>query len=130
MEKLKQFVKFGMVGVSNTIISYVVYVVLVYIHVHYLIASLMGFIVSVLNAFYWNNKYVFKEEAEKRVWWKALIKTFISYAGTGLVLSNILLVFWIEILHVPEMIGPLLSLVITIPLNFVLNKYWAFKIHK
>lgn len=127
-EKLQQFVKFGIVGLSNTLISYVVYVVLVFMGVYYLAASLIGFVVSVLNAYYWNNKYVFQTDAgESRVWWKTLIKTFASYAGTGLVLSNILLILWVEILHWPEIIGPLINLIVTIPLNFVLNKYWAFK---
>lgn len=127
-EKLQQFVKFGIVGLSNTLISYVVYVVLVFFGVYYLIASLIGFVVSVLNAYYWNNKYVFQTDTgESRVWWKTLIKTFASYAGTGLILSNILLVLWVEVLHFPEIIGPLINLIVTIPLNFVLNKYWAFK---
>lgn len=95
---------------------------------YYLAASLIGFVVSVLNAYYWNNKYVFQTDAgESRVWWKTLIKTFASYAGTGLVLSNILLILWVEILHWPEIIGPLINLLVTIPLNFMLNKYWAFK---
>ena len=125
-EKLQQFVKFGVVGISNTFISYVVYVVLVFFHVHYLIASLIGFVVSVLNAYYWNDKYVFRAD-EKTPWWEKLLKTFISYAGTGLVLSNILLIIWVELFHLPEMIGPLVNLLITIPLNYILNKYWAFK---
>lgn len=127
-EKLQQFVKFGIVGLSNTLISYVVYVVLVFWNVYYLVASLIGFVVSVLNAYYWNSKYVFQTDAgELRVWWKTLLKTFASYAGTGLIVSNILLVLWVEVLHFPEMIGPLINLLLTIPLNFVLNKYWAYK---
>jgi len=126
--KLQQFVKFGIVGLSNTLISYVVYMIFVFFGTYYLIASLIGFIVSVLNAYYWNNKYVFQTDTEEsRVWWKALIKTFVSYAGTGLILSNILLVLWVEVLHWSEMIAPLINLLITIPVNFVLNKYWAFR---
>lgn len=130
-ERLLQFIKFGIVGVSNTLISYVVYVLFVLGGVHYLIASLMGFVISVLNAYYWNNKYVFKsQDGEKRIWWKVLIKTFISYAGTGLLLSNVLLIVWVEVLKLSEIIAPILTLFITIPLNFLLNKYWAFKKNK
>lgn len=128
MEKIKQFIKFGIVGISNTLISYVVYVVLVGAHINYLLASIAGFIVSVLNSYYWNNKYVFKkQEDEQRTWWKTLIKTFVSYAGTGLILSNILLIIWIEWLKVPEIIAPLINLFITVPLNFAINKFWAYR---
>lgn len=128
MERIKQFIKFGIVGISNTLISYLVYVVLVGVHINYLLASIMGFVVSVINSYYWNNKYVFKkQEDEQRIWWKTLIKTFVSYAGTGLVLSNLLLVIWIEFIKVPEIVAPLINLLITVPLNFTINKLWAFK---
>lgn len=127
-DKLFQFVKFGVVGLSNTLISYVVYVVFVALGIHYLVASLVGFFASVINAYYWNNKYVFQsEQGEQRVWWKAFLKTVASYAGTGLVLNNILLILWVEVAGLPEMLGPIVNLFITIPLNFLLNKYWAFK---
>lgn len=130
-EKLCQFVKFGMVGVSNTLISYVIYAILVRLHIHYLVASIAGFIVSVINAYYWNNKYVFEAgEDEKRTWWSVFLKTFTAYAGTGLVLNNILLIVWVDLLHWPKMLGPIVNLLITIPINFVLNKCWAFKKNK
>ncbi len=130
-DALIQFVKFGIVGVSNTLIHYFTYLILIALGCHYLIASVAGFLVSVVNAFYWNNKYVFtKEEGAARVWWQAFFKTFLSYAGTGLVLENILLVVWVRFLHVPETVAPLVTLLITIPINFLLNKFWAFRDRK
>lgn len=128
LKKSCEFIKFGIVGFSNTIISYIIYGILVAVSVHYLIASLAGFFVSVINAYFWNNKYVFEKEINcERVWWKVFLKTFMAYAGTGLLLNNALLILWINIFHIPEMIGPILNLFITIPINFLLNKYWAFK---
>ena len=121
-----QFVKFGIVGLSNTMISYIVYVLLVAFGINYIAASIAGFIVSVINSFYWNNKYVFAG-TESRVLWKAFVKTFLSYAGTGLFLSNILLYLWVDVIHIHEMAAPIINLFITIPLNFVFNKLWAFK---
>lgn len=123
-----QFVQFGLVGLSNTLISYVVYLLGISLGLHYLAASVLGFVVSVQNAFYWNNKYVFRAgEGEERVWWRTWMKTFLSYASTGLVLANVLLVIWVDLLHIPESLGPVLNLLITIPLNFLLNKLWAFR---
>ena len=128
MEKIVQFIKFGIVGISNTIISYVVYIVLIGVNIHYILASVVGFIISVLNSYYWNNKYVFKEDTEqKRVWWRTLIKTFIAYAGTGLVLSNIMLIIWIEVIKISPVVAPIINLLITIPINFFINKMWAYK---
>ena len=130
-EAFLQFIKFGIVGVSNTLIHYFTYLICIFAGCHYLIASVIGFLVSVINAFYWNNKYVFvKEENATRSLWQAFLKTFLSYAGTGLVLENVLLVIWVRFLHVPEAIAPLVTLLITIPINFILNKFWAFKDRK
>ena len=86
-----QFLKFLIVGVSNTAISELVYLLLIYLDFHYIFASIMGFVLSVLNAFYWSNKYVFKENPdEKRVWWKVLIKTYAAYLW-GYLISLLLL---------------------------------------
>ena len=126
--KFVQFVQFCVVGLSNTLISYLIYAVFVLLGWNYILGSIVGFVVSVTNSFYWNNKYVFKQENGKhRSILASYVKTFLSYAATGLVLANILLVIWVEVLHLPELLGPIVSLLVTIPLNFILNKLWAFR---
>ena len=92
-----------------------------------LIANIISWLLSVLWSFYWNNKFVFKkEDGEKRNIWAALFKTYVSYGFTGLILNNILLVLWISVLHMNKMIAPIINLIINIPINFFLNKIWAF----
>lgn len=126
-----QFMKFGMVGVSNTIISYGSYALLTYIGIPYVVANIIAFVVSVLNSFFWNNRYVFiKTGSEKRNPWLTLAKTFLAYGSTGLVLSNLLLILLVEKCDVNKYLAPLLILFVTIPLNFVINKFWAFKSKK
>ena len=126
--KFVQFVQFCVVGLSNTLISYLIYAAFVLLGWNYILGSIVGFVVSVTNSFYWNNKYVFKQENGKhRSILASYVKTFLSYAATGLVLANILLVIWVELLHLSELLGPIVSLLVTIPLNFILNKLWAFR---
>lgn len=131
-----QFVKFGIVGVSNTLISYVLYVGSLIIlnemgavgKYNYLIAQVIAFVLSVLWSFYWNNKMVFVlENGEQRSLWKSLIKTYISYSFTGLFLNSILLILWVDFLHISEFIAPIINLLVSVPLNFIINKFWAFK---
>ena len=123
---LVQFVKFGFVGVLNNLISYVIYLILIKSGMHYTPANIIGFSVSVLNSYFWNNKYVFTSEG-KRVWWKSLLKTYISYATTGIILGNILLGLWIEVCGISKNIAPLINLVVTIPINFLINKFCAYR---
>ena len=128
-----EFLQFGLVGVSNTIISYLLYVVTLLlvsksgVKFDYIIANIVSWLLSVLWSFYWNNKFVFKkEEGEKRNIWAALFKTYVSYGFTGLILNNILSVLWVSVLHISKMLAPIINLVISIPINFFMNKLWAF----
>lgn len=119
-----QFIKFGLVGCSNTVISLAIYYVLVYFKINYIIANIVGFIVSVLNAYYWNSKYVFKSNNNNKK--SKIIKTYCSY-GLTFLLSNGLLYFQVDILGISKIIAPIVSLLVTIPTNFLLNKFWTFK---
>ena len=135
-ELLMQFVKFGIVGLSNTVISYVIYVVTLILFqknnlipsVDYLAAQGIAFVLSVLWSFYWNNKFVFeKADNEERNIVHALIKTYISYAFTGLFLNSILSLLWVEVFGIPKIIAPIINLLVSVPLNFIMNKFWAFR---
>lgn len=131
-----QFVKFGIVGVSNTVVSYGIYIVSLlmlkklrlFVKYDYFIAQIVAFVLSVLWSFYWNNKMVFAvKKGQKRSVWKTLLKTYVSYSFTGLFLNSILLVLWVQVLGVSEFIAPIANLLISVPVNFVINKFWAFR---
>lgn len=122
-ESVIQFVKFSVVGLSNTVISLFVYYLFLWLEFNYLIANTLSWIISVFNAFYWNNKYVFKNE---NTWLKALIRTYVSY-GFSFILGSVLLALLVELFHVAQELAPLAVLVVTIPLNFFMNKFWTFR---
>lgn len=127
IELFKQFIKFGLVGVSNTVVSMAVYYIVLFINSDmYMVGSILGTIISIANAFYWNDKFVFVGNRQDwRSKLKRLGKTYVSYGGTS-ILSNVLL--WIEVtfFSVSRAIAPIVNLIITIPLNFVINKLWTF----
>lgn len=122
-----QFIKFGFVGISNTLISLVVYYLGLALGVHYVAANAAGFVLGTINAYFWNNRYVFKKsEDEVRSTGKSVVRVFVSY-GFTLALSTALLALWVDGLHISDKIAPIINLLVTIPLNFVLNKFWAFR---
>ncbi|MCD7738342.1 MAG: GtrA family protein [Lachnospiraceae bacterium] len=157
-----QFIRFCLVGVSNVVVCEGIYVVLLFCGVHYLAANILGNLISILNAYFWSNRFVFRtEEGEKRIWWKVLAKTYASY-GFSMALSAGLLVFWLEIVRLSRFMSPVLelltglgilpmlksmgfmidaeraaellaeaiNLVITIPINFCVNKFWTYRKQK
>lgn len=148
---LVQFVKFGIVGVSNTAISYGIDLLCFYVlfakaefvslisllssmgittqaeTLKTVFASILAFVISVTNSYYWNNRYVFSSgEKTFSEHLKSYFKTVICYGVTGLVLSPAIKVV-LKNMGIPYYIASLGSLVVTIPLNFLLNKFWAFK---
>ena len=126
--KLWQFVKFGIVGVSNTLISLAVYEVCIHLGLHYLLANAIGLVISVINAYYWNNRCVFGDGTAKTLaeHVRTYFKSLAAYGG-AFVLDSLLLILWVEAVGVPEKLAPILNLCITIPLNFLVNKYWTFR---
>lgn len=123
-----QFVKFGVVGASNTLVYLAIYYLFLLVNEDlYVAGNVVGWLVSVLNAFFWSNRYVFMSENNTmRDLLKRLGKSYITY-GITFILSTLLLILEIELWGMSSLIAPLANLLLTVPLNFLVNKYWTFK---
>ena len=139
MQGIEQFIKFACVGLSNTALSYFLYAgslllmrqTSIPVKFGIYIAHTVQFVISVAWSFFWNNRFVFKlEEGQHRTWWKALLKTYAAYAFTGLLVNALLLGLWVNVLGISEFIAPFINLIFNVPLNFVINKFWAFRDHQ
>ena len=125
---INQFIKFGIIGAVNTVISYVItnggYYLL---HLHEQIANIIAFTITVFISFMLNSKFVFKDEKSERSFIKSLMRVYAAYSTTGLFLTALLLYIEEQVLGIPHYIATLMNLVITVPTNFILNKFWAYK---
>lgn len=119
-----QFVKFGIIGVTNTLISLSVYYLLIGVNVQYIIAYTMGFLISVVNAYYWNRRYVFKSYSQRQIF--AFLRSIMSYFSTFCV-GSVLLFVMVNDFGISNRIAPIINLAFTIPANFILNKIWVFR---
>lgn len=123
-----QFIKFGTVGAINTVLSYAITNGAYYLlHLHEQISNIIAFVITVFISFMLNGRFVFTENKEERNFWKSLLKVYASYSITGVFLTAILLYIEEELLGIPHYIATLMNLVVTIPVNFILNKFWAYK---
>ena len=132
---LLQFIKFGIVGVSNTLVSYLLNLLCLFVldkydvTYDYVIANTVAFVLSVLWSFYWNERFVFTEKQEdyrsNRL--VRLLKMYLSYGFTGIILNNVLSCVWISVLGISKVIAPLINSAIGVPINYVLNKKWTFE---
>jgi putative flippase GtrA len=119
-----QFIKFGIVGFSNTCVSFAVYYSLLWLGVHYILAGVVSFIISVFNSYYWNGRHVFKKTGENKA--VRIVKVYISY-GLTFFISTGLSIIMVEVFGISAWLTPIFNLCVTIPLNFILNKFWAFR---
>lgn len=132
--ELVRFFKFAIVGLSNTIISYSLNLLTLKmlepfcVTWDYIAGNLVSFALSVLWSFYWNSCFVFQKESNKRTLvLKRLLKTYAAYGFTGIILSNLLSWFWITQVGISKYIAPLFNLLISVPLNYLMNRFWAFR---
>ncbi len=123
-----QFFKFGIVGAINTILSYVITNGCYYLlSLNEQFSNIIAFVITVFISFMLNGKFVFNNKQNERSFWKSLFKVYAAYSITGLFLTAILLYVEERIFGIPHYIATLMNLVITVPINFILNKFWAYK---
>ncbi len=128
IEAFVQFVKFGIVGAFNTVLTYVIVNVMFYAwHVDEQIGNIVAFIITAFISYLLNSRFVFRETAKEQSFWAGLIKVYISYSFTGIFLTALLLFVECDLLHIPLYIATFANIFITVPINFILNKFWAYK---
>ena len=128
-----QVLLFALVGCSSALVNLGTYNLLLWClrllglfsGIDFLVAQVVGFVVSVAWAFWLNRRYVFRTPGAP--WKESLIKVYITYSITGIGLSSLLSLLWIYVFHVPKEIVTVLNDTLCFPVNFLLNKYWSFK---
>ncbi len=120
-----QFVKFSIVGLSNTLLDVGVFQLLtMYTPIYYVIANLISFSFGVLNSYLWNRIWTFKSPNKKI---SKEFTRFVIISMVGLVLNTLFLSIFIEIFNYPSLTGKILATVLVLIWNFCMSKFWAFK---
>ncbi len=121
---LVQFVKFGIVGVSNTLIAFAVYTVLLKVFgVWYLAASAIGFILGATNGFLLNRRWTFSDhvgDALTPVRWGVV-------QGCGLAVNEGLLYLFVHDANLDELLGQVCATFIVTIATFLVNRAWTFR---
>ncbi len=119
-----QFVKFGIVGVSNTLIAFAVYALLLKVFgVWYVAASGIGFAVGAVNGFLLNRRWTFSGhvgDALTPVRW-AVVQT----CGLGLNLGLVYL--FVHDAGMDKLIAQIPTTAIVTVLTFAANRAWTFR---
>lgn len=122
---IRQFIKFGIVGVSSTVIDWGIYLLLTRIFgIYYLMAKILSFGVAVLNSYIWNRRWTFRSNDPQKL--RQFIK-FLTISIVGLVLNSTIMFIAVDKLKYHDIIGLVLATGIVTIWNFLANKFYTFK---
>ena len=160
-----QFILFFSVGAVNFLFRQIVFTFFSSFGLGTMLCNFIAFTASVVMSCIINGNLIFKSESnKKRVWWKVFLKQYFVYAITGLLLTGILLWFFLDVVNISrftpslveffnltekipaieadliskgnttpvyewiaEPIASVITVLLLTPLNFVVNKFWAYK---
>jgi putative flippase GtrA len=122
---LVQFIKFGIVGVSNTLLTLVVYTVLLKVFgVWYLAASAIGFIAGATNGFLLNRRWTFRDhvgDALTPVRW-AIVQ------GAGLAVDELMLYVLVHDAKLDKLLAQVCATAFVTVTTFFVNRAWTFRV--
>ena len=121
---VRQFVKFCMVGVINTVVSFSVYTVLTrYASLDPLVANGIAFVIAVTTSFTFNKQWTFNDRGAVRL---TQYYRFFSISVVGLLLSESIMFILHKLFLVHDMVAFASAVVVVMFWNFSANRAWTF----
>ncbi len=119
-----QFIKFGLVGVSNTLLTFAVYTLLLKVFdVWYIAASAIGFAVGAVNGFLLNHSWTFRGHAGGSL---APLR-WVVVQGCGLLVNLAVIYAAVDGLGLDKLLGQAIATAIVVVLTFFANRAWTFR---
>lgn len=143
-----QIIKYGLVGVLNTLLTAIVIWIILFLFSDQnnnkqasaavmVIANVSGYAVGVINSFILNRNWTFKSNSD---WKGSFIRFFISFLICYILQLGVVL--WLNSMDISfrwqiddfiitwAYVCQLIGILIYSLLNFLLNKYYTFKVNK
>lgn len=113
----REFTRFIIVGVMNTIHYYLIYLLILYVfQLNYLYAHFIGFLFSLIGSFFLNSYFTYRV--------KPTLAKFFQFPLTQVVQTIATAVFLyvsVEWLHIHDVYAPLIVVFFTVPITFFIT---------
>lgn len=120
----KQFIKFIIIGVMNSLISFFTFIILTDLFlINDIIANIISYAVGVINSFIFNKFWTFKSSLMSLKEALLFIVIFLISLSIQLVVYKISK----EVFYIHKNISFLISMIVYTSINFTLNKFITFK---
>ena len=118
-----RFVKFGIVGVINTLVNWIIFFILNALGMYYILANIIAYILGTVNSYLWNTLWVFKYKDKAST--ETTIK-FIILNLIGLGLNTGILYVLVDLCNLNKFIGLVITTAIVMIINYIVNKLGVF----
>lgn len=122
--ELINIIKFSIVGVSNTLLNFVIFILLNNIGINYILASVIAYSISIINSYFWNSRLVFKYDNKNK---KSILIKFIILNLIGLSINAVLMATLVGVLAIKKIVAMFIVSLLVMCINYILNKIWVFK---
>lgn len=123
----KQALRFGMVGILNTVVDFVAYVgltrLLIFFGDHLVLTKALSFFLGSVCSFVFNRQWTFGRTT--RFNFGELVR-FYSTVAISIVINAVSMQFFLNTLHLYDIAAVILATVFTFAWNFILSKFWVF----
>jgi putative flippase GtrA len=123
--KFRSLILYGIIGCFTASLDFCIFTLLTqFLNIHFLIANSISVLMGINASFILNRSLNFKVKDK-------LIRRYFIFLGVdliGLCLSSIILWIGIEQLHINEIVAKLISIVMVVFFQFLLNKSITFRI--
>jgi putative flippase GtrA len=121
-----QLVRFALVGGAGFVVNVAVYALFVHgAGFEYRVASVIAWLVAVVNNFLLNRHWTFDARDQGRAHHQAARFLLVSLAAE--IVSLALLTVFVESAHIAKVPAQALAVALSMPFNFVGNKLWTFR---
>lgn len=128
INQFKELFIYGIFGVLTTIVNTIVYALCSNgLSLHYLVATIIAWVIAVAFAFVTNKLFVFKSKSwESKIWVNELTKFVGARVVTG-ILDVIMMYVMVDVLALNDVFSKVIANIIVILVNFVFSKLIIFK---
>lgn len=121
----REFFKFGIVGVLNTLVHLIVLYLLVELFsVWYVLASFIAYLFAVSNSFVLNTVWTFRVNIRHRPAFRYL--KFFLISSIAALFNLLFLIIFTEMIGLWYMLSQVIAIVLTLMINFAGNKLWTY----
>lgn len=122
--KFRNLILYGIIGCCSSGLDFLLYTLFVSVFGwHYIVSNSLSVIAGITTSFTLNRNYNFKVKDKT----KQRFSIFLTVGLCGMVASNLILWCCIDKMEMNKIVSKLLSIVLVVLFQFLINKYITFK---